>query len=152
MAGTEAKDFNLSEIENTELSRQIGIYGILERFLKRLEFAFQLIIHKSYEHKLIDFQTKLKFNKIISVKNISALNKAIIAYNEQMPKKMNYFDIDTFENGNQDFVTIDAHPGIFNVTQLKTDVAKDLSVIGILKEQIALLIEKDDKIQVLRNI
>ena len=41
-------------------------------------------------------------------------------------------------NGNQDFVTIDAHPGIFNVTQLKTDVAKDLSVIGILKEQIAL--------------
>ncbi|MEK7718525.1 MAG: C-terminal helicase domain-containing protein, partial [Bacteroidota bacterium] len=150
----EAKDFNLSEIENTELSRQIGIYGIFRTvFLKRLEsslFSIDKSI-KSYEHKLIDFQTKLeKFNKIISVKNISALNKAIIAYNEQNAEEDELdFDIDTFENGNQDFVTIDAHPGIFNVTQLKTDVAKDLSVIGILKEQIALLIEKDDKIQVL---
>jgi superfamily II DNA or RNA helicase len=150
----EAPDFNLSVDENRELSRQIGIYGIFRTvFLKRLESSL-FSINKSidsYERKLKNFQTKLeKYNKIISVKNLSALNKAIDAYNEQNAEEDELdFDIETFEEGDQEFVTIIADEGIFNVPQLKADIRKDLSIVGILKEQIALLIKTDDKIQVL---
>ena len=103
----------------------------------------------SYERKLKDFQTKLeKFNKIISVKNLSALNKAIDAYNEQNAEEDELdFDIETFEETEQEFITIVADEGIFNVAQLKADIIKDLAVVAILKQQIALLIKKDDKIQ-----
>jgi ERCC4-related helicase len=145
-------ELELNADDNRELSRQIGIYGIFRTvFLKRLEsslFSIDKSI-KSYENKLSDFQTKLeKFNKIISVKNLSALNKAIDSYNEQNAEEDELdFDIESFEKTEQDFVTIIATEGVFNVTQLKADIAKDLSIISILKEQIALLIKKDDKIQ-----
>ncbi|OFY12112.1 MAG: hypothetical protein A2X05_17045 [Bacteroidetes bacterium GWE2_41_25] len=150
--GRRRGELELNADENRELSRQIGIYGIFRTvFLKRLEsslFSINKSI-KSYEDKLIDFQTKLdKFNKIISVKNLSALNKAIDAYNEQNAEEDELdFDIESFEETEQEFVTIIADEAVFNVAQLKDDIAKDLSIIGILKEQIALLIKKDDKIQ-----
>ena len=140
--------------ENRELSRQIGIYGIFRTvFLKRLESSL-FSINKSldsYEKKLKDFQTKLvKYNKIISVKNLSALNKAIDAYNEQFADEDELdFDIESFEDSEHDFVTLEADNGVFNVPQLKVDIEKDLSVITILKEQVGLLLKKDDKIQVL---
>ena len=150
--GRRRGELELNADENRELSRQIGIYGIFRTvFLKRLESSLSSINKSidSYEKKLKDFQTKLnKFNKIISVKNLSALNKAIDAYNEQNAEEDELdFDIETFEGKEQEFVTIPADEGIFNVSQLKADVEKDLSVISILKEQIGLLIKKDDKIQ-----
>lgn len=150
--GRRRGELELNADENRELSRQIGIYGIFRTvFLKRLESSLSSINKsiKSYEYKLQDFQTKLdKFNKIISVKNLSALNKAIDAYNEQNAEEDELdFDIESFEETEQEFVTIVADEGVFNVAQLKTDITKDLSIIGILKEQIALLIKKDDKIQ-----
>ncbi len=150
--GRRRGELELNADENRELSRQIGIYGIFRTvFLKRLESSL-FSINKSidsYEKKLKDFQSKLeKLNKIISVKNLSALNKAIDAYNEQNAEEDELdFDIDTFEEREQEFVTILADEGIFNVTQLKADILKDLSVISILKDQIGLLIKKDDKIQ-----
>ena len=150
--GRRRGELELNADENRELSRQIGIYGIFRTvFLKRLEsslFSINKSI-KNYEDKLKDFQTKLeKFNKIISVKNISALNKAIDAYNEQNAEEDELdFDIESFEETEQEFVTIIADEGVFNVVQLKADITKDISIIGILKEQIALLIKKDDKIQ-----
>jgi len=152
--GRKRGELELNVDENRELSRQIGIYGIFRTvFLKRLEssmFSIDKSI-RSYERKLIDFKTKLeKFNKIISVRNLSALNKAIDAYNEQNADEDELdFDIELFENSYQDFVSVDADEGVFNITQLKSDIAKDLVIINILKEQIALLIKKDDKIQML---
>jgi ERCC4-related helicase len=152
--GRRRGDLELNADENRELSRQIGIYGIFRTvFLKRLEsslFSINKSI-ESYERKLKDFQTKLeKFNKIISVKNIAALNKAIDAYNEQNAEEDELdFDIESFEETEQEFVTIVADEGVFNVVQLKADIKKDLSVVGILKQQLALLLQKDDKIQVL---
>lgn len=150
--GRKRGELELNADENRELSRQIGIYGIFRTvFLKRLESSLFSISKsvKSYEDKLKDFQKKLgRYNKIVSVKNLSALNKAIDAYNEQNADEDELdFDIESFEGTEQDFVSIEAHEGIFNVAQLKADIAKDLSIIGILKEQIALLIKKDDKIQ-----
>ncbi|MDO8445867.1 MAG: helicase-related protein [Deltaproteobacteria bacterium] len=150
--GRKRGELELNADENRDLSRQIGIYGIFRTvFLKRLEsslFSINKSI-RSYEDKLKDFQTKLeKFNKIISVKNLSALNKAIDAYNEQNADADELdFDIESFEEGEQEFVTIAADEGVFNVAQLKADIEKDLSIISILKEQIDLLIKKDDKIQ-----
>lgn len=150
--GRKREELELNADDNRELSRQIGIYGIFRTvFLKRLESSL-FSINKSigsYEIKLKDFQAKLeKFNKIISVKNLSALNKAIDAYNEQNADEDELdFDIEDFENTEQDFITIVADEGVFNVPQMKVDISKDLSVINILKEQIALLIKKDDKIQ-----
>jgi ERCC4-related helicase len=150
----EDEDFRLNADENRALSRQIGIYGIFRTvFLKRLEsslFSIDKSI-KSYESKLLDFQTKLeKFKKIISVKNLSALNKAIDAYNELNADEDELdFDIEYFEDAEQGFETIPADEGIFNITQLKNDINKDLAVIAVLKEQVALLIKKDDKMQVL---
>jgi len=150
--GRKRGELELNADENHELSRQIGIYGIFRTvFLKRLESSL-FSINKSigsYETKLKDFQTKLeKFNKIISVKNLSALNKAVANYNEENADEDKLdFDIETFEQTEQEFVTIVADEGVFNVPQLKADIQKDLSVINILKQQIALLIEKDDKIQ-----
>jgi superfamily II DNA or RNA helicase len=152
-----AKDpLQLGVDENRELSRQIGIYGIFRTvFLKRLESSL-FSINKSldsYEKKLKDFQAKLlKFNKIISVKNLSALNKAMDLYNEQNASEDELdFDIESFEDKEQDFVTLEADNGVFNIPQLKADIEKDLSVIKVLKEQIDLLIKKDNKIQVLAN-
>ncbi|MFH2144217.1 MAG: DEAD/DEAH box helicase, partial [Bacteroidota bacterium] len=147
-------ELELNADDNRELSRQIGIYGIFRTvFLKRLESSLYSI-NKSignYERKLIDFQIKLdKYNKIISVKNLTALNKAIDAYNEQNAEEDELdFDIESFENEEEEFVTIIADEGIFNVLQLKTDIKKDLAILSILKEQIALLLKRDDKIQVL---
>ncbi len=152
--GRKRGELELNADDNRELSRQIGIYGIFRTvFLKRLEsslFSIDKSI-KSYENKLRDFQTKLeKFNKIISVKNLAALNIAIDAYNEQNADEDELdFDIESFEKAEQGFVTTMADEGIFNVLQLKADIIKDLSIVNILKEQIALLIKKDDKIQVL---
>ena len=150
--GRKRGELELNADDNRELSRQIGIYGIFRTvFLKRLESSL-FSINKSigsYEAKLKDFEAKLEqFNKIISVKNLSALNKAIDAYNEQNADEDELdFDIEDFENSEQEFVTIMADEGVFNVAQLKADIKKDLSIIGILKEQVALLIKKDDKIQ-----
>lgn len=150
--GRKRGELELNADENRELSRQIGIYGIFRTvFLKRLEsslFSIDKSI-KSYENKLKDFEKKLnEFNKIISVKNLSALNKAIDAYNEQNAEEDELdFDIESFEETEQEFITIVADEGTFNVPQLKADIKKDLSVISIIKEQIALLLQKDDKIQ-----
>lgn len=150
--GRKRGELELNADENRELSRQIGIYGIFRTvFLKRLEsslFSINKSI-KSYEDKLKDFEKKLNdFNKIISVKNLSALNKAIDAYNEQNAEEDELdFDIESFEETEQEFITIVADEGVFNVPQLKADIKKDLSVISIIKEQIALLLQKDDKIQ-----
>ncbi len=150
--GRRRGELELNADENRELSRQIGIYGIFRTvFLKRLESSL-FSINKSigsYETKLKDFKTKLeRFNKIISVKNLSALNKAIDAYNEQNADEDELdFDIEDFENSEQEFTTIVADEGVFNVKQLKEDIQKDLSIISILREQIKLLIDKDDKIQ-----
>ena len=149
----ETKDpLKLNVDENRDLSRQIGIYGIFRTvFLKRLESSLYSIDKsiKSYERKLLDFQTKLeKFNKIISVKNLSALNKAIDIYNEQNADEDELdFDIESFEKEEKEFISLDADLGIFNVDQLKIDIKKDLSVVSILKQQIAHLLERDDKIQ-----
>lgn len=152
--GRRRGELELNADENRELSRQIGIYGIFRTvFLKRLEsslFSIDKSI-KSYENKLIDFQGKLKkFNKIISVKNLSELNKAIDTYNEQKADEDELdFDIEAFEKGEEEFFAIEADGGIYNIERLEADIKKDLSIISILKEQIALLIKKDDKIQVL---
>jgi ERCC4-related helicase len=145
-------ELELNADENRELSRQIGIYGIFRTvFLKRLESSMYSINKSidSYERKLKDFQTKLeKFNKIISVKNLSALNKAIDTYNEQNAEEDELdFDIESFEETELEFTTIVADEGVFNVPQLKADIVKDLAIVAILKEQIALLINKDDKLQ-----
>jgi len=150
--GRKRGELELNADENRELSRQIGIYGIFRTvFLKRLESSLYSINKSidSYERKLKDFQEKLeKYNKIISVKNISALNKAIDAYNEQNSDEDELdFDIDSFEQTEEEFTTIIADEGVFNVEQLKADIKKDLSVVGILKQQLALLLKKDDKIQ-----
>jgi len=152
--GRKRGELELNADENRELSRQIGIYGIFRTvFLKRLESSLYSINKSidSYERKLKDFQEKLeKYNKIISVKNISALNKAIDAYNEQNSDEDELdFDIESFEEKEEGFTTIIADIGVFNVEQLKSDIKKDLSVVGILKLQLALLLKKDDKIQVL---
>jgi superfamily II DNA or RNA helicase len=81
---------------------------------------------------------------------LSLLNKAIESYNEESAEEDELdFDIETFEEGSEDFISLHADEGVFNVPQLKNDIEKDLSVIGILKKQIALLIKEDDKIQVL---
>ena len=116
--GRKRGELELNADENRELSRQIGIYGIFRTvFLKRLESSL-FSINKSidsYERKLKDFQTKLeKFNKIISVKNLSALNKAIDAYNEQIAEEDELdFDIESFEETEEEFATIVADEGIF---------------------------------------
>lgn len=148
------EDLKLNVDDNRELSRQIGIYGIFRTiFLKRLESSLHSIglSVNSYEKKLLDFKEKIeKYNKVVSVKNLTFLNKAIEAYNEESADEDELdFDIETFEQGNEDFVSTPADAGVFNIPQLKVDIERDLSIIRILKEQLALLIKKDDKIQVL---
>ena len=152
--GGKREELKLNVDDNRELSRQIGIYGIFRTiFLKRLESSLHSIglSVNSYEKKLLDFKEKIqKYNKVVSVKNLTFLNKAIEAYNEESADEDELdFDVETFEQGNEEFVSIPADAGVFNVPQLKEDIDRDLSIIRILKEQLALLIKKDDKIQVL---
>ena len=152
--GQKRGELELNVDQNRELSRQIGIYGIFRTiFLKRLESSLNSIgiSLNSYERKLLDFKEKLgALKKIISVKNLSKLNSAIDAYNEESAEEDELdFDIDSFEQGNDDFESVEADEGIFNIAQLKLDIERDLSIIRILKEQIGFLIKRDDKIQVL---
>ncbi|HEU5290673.1 MAG TPA: helicase-related protein [Cyclobacteriaceae bacterium] len=154
--GRKRGELQLNADENRELSRQIGIYGIFRTvFLKRLEsslFSINKSI-ESYDRKLTDFKEKLdKYNKIISVKNLAQLNKAIDAYSEENSEADELdFDITTFEDKEEGFISIPADEGVFNVKQLKADIEKDLMIISILKEQVALLIKKDHKIKVLAD-
>ena len=149
-------ELKLNIDENRELSRQIGIYGIFRTiFLKRLEsslYSIQVSIW-NYEKKLTNFKDKLeKYNKIISVKNLEKLNKAIDAYNEQRAEEDELdFDISTFEEEDGEPLSMDADEGKFNINQLKSDIEKDLRIISVLKEQLALLIKKDNKIKVLAD-
>lgn len=152
--GHKRGSLKLDADENRELSRQIGIYGIFRTvFLKRLESSLYSINNSiiNYEKKLIDFKTKLEqFNKIVSVKNLTALNKAIDSYNELNAEEDELdFDIESFEKSEEKFESIEASEGTFYVKRLKEDIEKDLLIISILKEQLNLLIDKDDKIQVL---
>ncbi|MCX6162733.1 MAG: phospholipase D-like domain-containing protein [Ignavibacteriae bacterium] len=154
--GRKRGELKLNVDENRELSRQIGIYGIFRTiFLKRFESSLKSILLSvnSYEKKLMDFQEKLeKYNKIISVKNLVKLNKVVDAYNEQAADEDQLdFDINTFEESEEDFQTIEADPGIFFVERLKEDIIKDLSAITIIKNQLTLLISKDNKIKVLAD-
>jgi superfamily II DNA/RNA helicase len=154
--GRKRGELQLGADDNRELSRQIGIYGIFRTvFLKRLESSLYSINKSigSYEAKLNDFKEKLeKYNKIISVKNLNQLNKAIDAYNEENSENDELdFDITTFEDKEEGFISIPADEGVFNLKQLKADIQRDLSIIGILKEQVALLIKKDHKIKVLAD-
>ncbi len=154
--GRKRGELQLGVDENRELSRQIGIYGIFRTiFLKRLESSLHSVSLSinSYERKLLDFQSRLeKFNKIISVKNLAKLDKAIEAYNEQSAEEDELdFDINELLGGNAEIITIEADPGIFNVEQLKADIVKDLSILGILKQQLLLLVKKDHKIKVLAD-
>lgn len=150
----ERSKLELNVDDNRELSRQIGIYGIFRTiFLKRLESSLHSIVLSlnSYERKLLDFKEKInRYNKIVSVKNLAFLNKAIEAYNEESADEDELdFDIESFEQENGEFISLPADEGVFNVAQLKKDIERDLLVLKILKEQLALLVEKDDKIQVL---
>ncbi len=154
--GRKRGELELNVDDNRELSRQIGIYGIFRTiFLKRLESSMYSInvSLSNYEKKLIDFREKLeKFGRIISVKNLNQLNKAIDLYNEQSSEEDELdFDIESFENSEDGFISFDADPGIFNIEQLKADIEKDLQVVKILKQQLKLLIEKDNKIKVLAD-
>ncbi|HEY5123917.1 MAG TPA: helicase-related protein [Ignavibacteria bacterium] len=154
--GRKRGELTLNADDNRSLSRQIGIYGIFRTiFLKRLESSFHsvLVSLQNYEKKLKDFSDKLdNFGKIISVKNINKLNKAIENYNEQSSEEDELdFDINSFEDEEEGFETIDADPGIFNIAQLKIDIKKEIKIISILKKQIILLISKDNKIKVLAD-
>jgi superfamily II DNA or RNA helicase len=148
-------ELELNVDENRELSRQIGIYGIFRTiFLKRMESSLHSI-HESilnYEKKLRNFQEKLqKYNKIITVKNLDKLNKAIEFYNEQRAEEDELdFDINSFEEEGVPLF-IEASEGRFNISQLKDDIEKDLLIISVLKEQLALMIKKDNKIKVLAD-
>ncbi len=152
--GRKRGELKLNDDENKELSRQIGIYGIFRTvFLKRLESSMYSIDKsiRSYEEKLRDFRDKLdRFNRIVSVKNLSALNKAVEVYNEQYSSEDELdFDIESFEGAEDEFVSVPADEGVFNVARLKADIDKDLMIIEVLKAQTSLLIQRDDKIQVL---
>ena len=48
-------------------------------------------------------------------------------------------------------MSTDADEGKFNIKQLKSDIEKDLRIISVLKEQLALLVKKDNKIKVLAD-
>ena len=133
--GKKRGELSLNFDDNRELSRQIGIYGIFRTiFLKRLESSLHSV-HLSvsnYEHKLIDFKTTLeKYGKIVSVKNLAKLNKAIDTYNEQTASEDELdFDIDSFEKEDDEFISIQADSGIFNIVQLKADIDKDLAIVS----------------------
>lgn len=154
--GRKRGELELNADDNRELSRQIGIYGIFRTvFLKRLESSLYTVDKsiENYNRKLTDFKEKLdKFNKIISVKNLAKLNEVIKAYSEESSDEDELdFDILAFEDKEEGFITITADEGVFNIAQLKLDIEKDLSIIKVLKEQVGLLIKKDDKIQKLAN-
>jgi hypothetical protein len=108
--GRKRGKLELNADDNRELSRQIGIYGIFRTiFLKRLDsslYSIGISVNR-YEKKLLDFKEKLeKLNKIISVKNLSLLNKAIESYNEESAEEDELdFDIETFEEGSEDFIS-----------------------------------------------
>lgn len=152
--GRKRGELKLNSDDNRELSRQIGIYGIFRTvFLKRLESSIFAIKKSvlSYEEKLLNFKQKLeKYNKIISLKNIAALDKMLSMYNEQLSDE-DELDacVEMFEKEEKEFVAIDASEGIFYVEKLKEDIEKDLHLINVLKAQLEFLTDKDDKIQVL---
>ncbi len=154
--GRRRGDLQLDADENRELSRQIGIYGIFRTiFLKRLESSLHSIAISvnRYEDKLLDFREKLrKYKRIVSVKNLSALNRAIDAYSEEGASEDELdFDIESFEKEDGDFISLPADNDVFNIAQLDADIEKDISIIGVLKEQINLLVKKDHKIKVLAD-
>ncbi|MBN1199676.1 MAG: DEAD/DEAH box helicase family protein [Bacteroidales bacterium] len=149
-------ELELNVDENRELSRQIGIYGIFRTiFLKRLEsslYSIRLSL-AGYEKKLLKFKENLeKHAKIISIKNLARLEKAILEYNEQQASEDELdFDVDAFELEDATFTTLAADPGMFNLPALREDIAKDLRLIRVLKDQLELLIDKDHKIKVLAD-
>ena len=149
-------ELKLNDEQNKELSRQIGIYGIFRTiFLKRFEsslFSIHLSL-ENYEKKLKDFKKYLdKHNLIISVKNIKKLNDFLQHYNEQSAEEDSLdINIEVFEEGENGFEKIVAEAGVFNVDALKNDIKLDLEIIEILKKQLAVLIAKDNKIQVLAD-
>ncbi len=153
---TKRGELKLDAESNRELSRQIGIYGIFRTiFLKRLEsslFAIKTSLN-TYEKKLEKFQKYLEGkNKIISVKNLKKLNDFLTKYNEQSAEEDELdIDFEELEKEDSEFEMIEADKGIYHVDILKDDIKKDLDIISVLRNQLDLLIKKDNKIQKLAD-
>lgn len=152
--GQNIKELKLNVDQNRELSRQIGIYGIFRTiFLKRLESSLNSI-HISlnnYERKLLAFKKHLNEKKlIISVKDLLKLDELIALYNPESGDEDTLdFDLDALDEA--EITYVEADRGRYDIDQMNADIEKDLSILGILKQQVALLLDTDNKIQELAN-
>lgn len=154
--GRRREDLQLDQMTNLLLSRQIGMYGIFRTILlKRFEsslYSLNLSL-SNYKKKLLEFEKHLvEKKKIISVKNLKRLNELIAIYNEQSAEEDQLdFNLEDLELEEEGIEVIDADEAQFRIDNLKADIKKDLSIIAVLESQLALLIKKDNKIQVLAD-
>ncbi len=136
------RDLHLDSEESESLQLQVGIYGILRTiFLKRMESSVSSILKsvKNYQDKLDKFEKGVQKNKIVSLKNINAIEAALGDLEEDIDPE----DVTFSEEEREEIFLDDIDEQKYCGKTLHEDIEKEKRLISLLLSQIHLL-EKDD--------
>lgn len=141
----EVKALRLSAEESKSLQLQVGIYGILRTiFLKRMESSINAVrvSVETYQTKLNFFEKGVKQGKIVSLKDIAALETILADDNEDIEETENDVD-EPLEEGVLD--EIDNNK--YNTEVLLADIQKEKQLIDLLLQYLRIIEVDDSKLK-----
>lgn len=134
----EIRAMKLGEAESKTLFLQMSIYGILRTmFLKRLESSVSSIRTslETYKRKLDVFERGIAYGKIVSLKDLSAIESALGIGDED-------FDPESPDLG-EDMELDSINEQSYDIQAIKRDIQNEKYLIEVLDQQLQYL-EKDD--------
>lgn len=135
----EIKEIGLSSENSKKLLLQLGIFGILRTvFLKRMESSVSALRSslETYSHKLDLFEKGIEEGKIVSLKDIEALE---LSFGDEDLE----VDTDALEENTID--TIDEKN--YELEIMKQDLAKEKELVSVIRDQLEILAKDDSKIK-----
>jgi len=135
----EIKEIGLSSENSKKLLLQLGIFGILRTvFLKRMESSVSALRTslETYSHKLDLFEKGIDEGKIVSLKDIEALEASLGDEDLEV-------DLETLEE-----ITLDViDEKSYELEAIKQDLKKEKELVSVIRSQLEILAKDDSKIK-----
>ena len=142
------RDMNLDAVESRALHQQRGMYGIFRTiFLKRLESSVRAIriSVERYRDKLLVFQEGIDQGQIISIGDAKKIEAALLDGNEADVDLTAFFE-------DEDSILDDASEETYNMSAIRADIEKEITILDLLLQFIGLLEQEDTKLQKLNEL
>ena len=146
-SGEELREFKISPDESFRLRSQMSVHNLMRvTFLKRLESSQSAlsISLSQYVKKIDSFSKYLEDGNIVSIKNISEIEK-------EFGDDLNNWDEDSVRR-ELDIELIPADKNKYKVEQLKKDLQRDRDIIKVIQECCSILESQDNKLQSLVDL